>query len=108
MDFSACALTGKTSQSRMPVEGANARQVTFLKRRPGLFKKARVLCTVSSRKSKTFFNELLKKVVDKRRMELWASEASSSTACPRAIDVSMTSQINDEGCDSRGAEAGVK
>ncbi|XP_030475016.1 uncharacterized protein LOC115692333 [Syzygium oleosum] len=63
------------------------------------------------------FNELmvvkksledLKKVVDRRRMELLASEASSSTPCPRAIDASMISQINDKGCDSRGAEAGDK
>ncbi|KAI6675265.1 hypothetical protein NL676_003171 [Syzygium grande] len=63
------------------------------------------------------FNELmvvkksledLKKVVDRRSAELLASEASSSTPCPRAIDASMISQISGKGCDSHGAEAGGK
>ncbi|KAI3409384.1 GPI ethanolamine phosphate transferase 1 [Psidium guajava] len=48
--------------------------------------------------------EELEKAVDKRRMDLLASEASSSTTCPRAIDASVGSQTDECG-DPRNAES---
>ncbi|XP_030528275.2 agamous-like MADS-box protein AGL61 [Rhodamnia argentea] len=39
-------MKGKTTGVRETIEGANARQVAFSNRRPGLFKKARELCTL--------------------------------------------------------------
>ncbi|KAF8031786.1 hypothetical protein BT93_D0871 [Corymbia citriodora subsp. variegata] len=50
--------------------------------------------------------EDVEKAVDKRRTELLASEASSSTPCPRAIDASIISQTNDKCGDPRKSEAG--
>ncbi|KAL3723193.1 hypothetical protein ACJRO7_035381 [Eucalyptus globulus] len=50
--------------------------------------------------------EDVEKAVGKRRMELLALEASSSTPCPRAIDASVGSGT-DDGCGDPGkAEAG--
>ncbi|KAI6699411.1 hypothetical protein NL676_013735 [Syzygium grande] len=50
----------------------------------------------------------LKEKVDKRRMELMASDASRSTPCPKAIDasVSVISQTDDKHCDPREAKVG--
>ncbi|XP_056161112.1 agamous-like MADS-box protein AGL61 [Syzygium oleosum] len=50
----------------------------------------------------------LKEKVDKRRMELMASDASRSTPCPKAIDasVSVISQTDDKHCNPREAKVG--
>jgi len=44
--------------------------------------------------------------VDKRRTELWALKASSSTPCPGAIKASFRSQNNDKCDDPCKAQVG--